>query len=87
MLRTVESELREHFSNTNAYVMVAEFNALFASQIRIMNYEYLDKFLLIKLEENIYLKSHLATMHMIHGFLADKDYRMTNEIAIDGVWC
>jgi hypothetical protein len=62
VLHTTKSELRERSSNTNAYVMLVDLEALFASQVRIMKYEYLDKFLSIKLKENIYLKSHLATM-------------------------
>jgi hypothetical protein len=72
MLHTMVSELREQFSNTNAYVIVVELKALFASQVRITKYEYMDKFLSIKLEENICLKSHLATMHRIHGCLTDE---------------
>jgi hypothetical protein len=38
--------------------MLVEIEALFASQVRIMKYELMDKFLSIELEENIYLKSH-----------------------------
>jgi hypothetical protein len=51
--------------------MVVELKALFASQVRIMKYEYLDKLLSNKLEENTYSKSHLATMHRIHGCLTE----------------
>jgi hypothetical protein len=39
MLRTMESELRKHFLNTNADVMLFELNALFALQYRIMKNE------------------------------------------------
>ena len=86
MLHTMESELRVRFSNTNAYEMVDELKALFASQVRVMKCEYLDKFLSMKMEENTCLESHLATMHRIHGCLTtDLDYWMTDEIAIDGV--
>jgi hypothetical protein len=59
----MKSELWEHSSNTNAYLMVTELVALFAPQVRIMKYEYLEKFLSIELEENICLKGHAATMH------------------------
>jgi hypothetical protein len=62
MLHTMKSELWERSSNTNAYVMLVDLEALFALQVRIMKYEYLDKFLSINLKENICLKSHLATM-------------------------
>jgi hypothetical protein len=58
----MKSELQELSSNTNSYLMVVELEMLFASQVRIMKYEYLDKFLSIELEENICLKSHFATM-------------------------
>jgi hypothetical protein len=51
--------------------MVVELKALFATQVRIMKYENMDNFLSIKLEEHISLKSHLATMHRIHGRLTD----------------
>ena len=86
ILYSMESELRSRFSNSNAYEMVDELKALFASQVRVMKYEYLDKFLSMKMEENTCLESHLATMHGIHGRLAtDLDYWMTDEIAIDGV--
>ena len=86
MLHSMESELRVRFSNTNAYEMVGELKALFASQVRVMKCEYLDKFLSMKMEENTCLESHLATMHRIHGCLTtDSDYWMTDEIAIDGV--
>jgi hypothetical protein len=44
MLHTMESELRECFSNINAYVMLVELKALFTMQVRIMKYEYGDKF-------------------------------------------
>ena len=75
MLYSMESELRVRFSNTNAYEMVDELKALFAPQVRVMKYEYLDKFLSTKMEENTCLESHLATMHGIHGRLAtDLDY-------------
>jgi hypothetical protein len=87
MIHTMESELRERFSNANAYVVVVELNVLIASQGRIMKYEYLEKFLSIESEENTCLESHLATMHMIHGCLTDLAYWMTNGIAIDGVLC
>jgi hypothetical protein len=68
VLHIVKSELREHSSNTNAYVMLVDLEAIFASQVRIMKYEYLDKFILIKLKDNICIKSHLATMT---GFMGD----------------
>jgi hypothetical protein len=45
MLHTMESGLRERFSNTNAYVMVVELKAHFASQVRIMKCDHMDKFL------------------------------------------
>ena len=86
MLYSMEYELRSCFSNTNAYEMVDELKALFAPQVRVMKYEYLDKFLSTKMEENTCLESHLATMHGIHGRLVtDLDYWMTDEFAIDGV--
>jgi hypothetical protein len=44
VLHTMKSELWEHSSNTNSYLMVVELEALFASQVRIMKYMYLDKF-------------------------------------------
>jgi hypothetical protein len=44
LLRTMKSKLLERSSNTNIYVMVVELEALFASQVIIMMYEYLDKF-------------------------------------------
>jgi hypothetical protein len=65
VLPTMKSELRELSSNTNSYLMVVELEALFASQVRIIKYEYLNKFLSLELEENIWLKSHLATMHSL----------------------
>jgi hypothetical protein len=67
--------------------MVVKLKVLFPSQVRIMKYEYLNKFLSINLEENTCLESHLATMYRIYGFLTDLGYWMTNEIAIDGVLC
>jgi hypothetical protein len=36
--------------------MVVELEAIFSSQVRIMKYELMDKFLSIELEENICLK-------------------------------
>jgi uncharacterized membrane protein len=62
MLHTTKSELQERSSITNAYVMLVDLEALFASQVRIMKYVYLDKFLLNKLEKNISLRSHLAIL-------------------------
>jgi hypothetical protein len=44
MLHTMKSELWELSSNTNSYFMVVELEALFASQVSIMKYVYLDKF-------------------------------------------
>jgi hypothetical protein len=67
--------------------MVVELKALFASQVKIMKYEYLDEFVSIKMKENICLESHLATMHRIDGCLTNLDYWMTNETVIDGVLC
>ena len=58
----MKSELRVRFSETDAYEMVDGFDALFASQFRIMKYELRDKFLSIEMEENSRLESHLATM-------------------------
>jgi hypothetical protein len=62
VLHTMKYEFWERSSNTNSYLMVVELEALFASQVRIMKYELMDKFLSIELEENIFLKSHLVTM-------------------------
>jgi hypothetical protein len=67
--------------------MVDGLKVLFASQVRIMKYLYLEKLFSIKMEENTFLESHLATMHKIYGCLTNLDYCMTNEIAIDGVFC
>ena len=84
----MESELRVHFLDTDAYEMVDGLKTLFASQFRIMKYELRDKFLSAEMEENSRLESHLATMQRIHGCLTrDLDYWMTDEIAIDGVLC
>jgi hypothetical protein len=66
--------LRVRFLNTNAYEMVVELKALLASQVRIMKYEYVTKFLSIKMVENTCLESHLETMHRIHGCLTDLEY-------------
>jgi hypothetical protein len=51
--------------------MVVELEALFASQVRIMKYECLYKFLSIELEENILLKRSYAFHDRIHGCLTD----------------
>jgi hypothetical protein len=70
----MKSEFREHSSNTNAYVMLVDLEPLFASQVRIMKYELMDKFLSVELEENICLKSHTATMI---GFMSASPTRST----------
>jgi hypothetical protein len=70
----MESELWERSSNTNAYVMLVELEALFASQVKIMKYKLMDKFLSIKLEENICLKSHTVT---VIGFMIASPTRTT----------
>jgi hypothetical protein len=44
MLHTMKSELWEHFSNTNSCLMVVELEALYASQVKILKYEYVDEF-------------------------------------------
>jgi hypothetical protein len=67
VLPTMKSELRERSSNTCLYLMFVELEALIASQVRIMKYELMDKFLSIELEENIFLKSHTAT---VMGFMS-----------------
>jgi len=86
MLYTMEPELRVHFSNTNAYDMVADLKAHFITQIRVLKYECLDEFLSKKMEENTSLQSHLAVMDEIHGRLTDDlDYWMDDSFAIDGV--
>jgi hypothetical protein len=69
MLHIMSLNWGERSSNTNSYLMVVELEVLFASQVRIMKYELMDKFFSIELKENIFLKSHLATMHRIHGCL------------------
>jgi hypothetical protein len=74
VLCTMKSKLRERFLNTNSYLMVVDLEALFASQVRIMKYEYLDKFFSIILEENICLKSHTTT---IIGFMSASPTRTT----------
>jgi hypothetical protein len=47
--------------------MVDGLKVLFASQVRIMKYLYLEKLFSINMEENTFLESHLATMHKIYG--------------------
>jgi hypothetical protein len=66
----MKSELWERSSNTNSYLMVVELEALFASQVIIMKYEYLDMFLSIELEENICLKV-IRNHHGVHECLSD----------------
>ena len=86
MLYSMDSELQLRFNNTNAYDMVDELKARFASQIRVMKYEYLDKFISPKIEENTCLDVHLEIRHEIHGRLVyGLDYWMTDGFAIDGV--
>jgi len=86
MLYSIVPELRPRFFCTNAYEMVDGLKALFISQVRVMKFEYLDKFFSTKMEENTCLDSHLATMHGIHARLTgDLDYWMADELAIDGV--
>jgi hypothetical protein len=70
-LHTKKSEFWECSSNTNSYLMVVELQALFASQVRIMKYECLDKFLSIELEENICLKRLYGNHGRIHECLKD----------------
>mgnify|MGYP001797472102 CR=1 FL=1 len=66
--------------------MVNELKALFISQVRIMKYEHLEKFLSIEIEESTCLESHLAIMNGIHGRLTVVlDYWMIEYFAIDGV--
>jgi hypothetical protein len=67
----VKLELWKCSSNTNSCLMVVELEAFFTSQVRIMKYEYLDKFLSIELEENICLKGCTKTMIRIHECLSD----------------
>jgi hypothetical protein len=69
----MKSEIWGRSSNTNAYVMLVELDALFASQVRVMKYELMDKFLSIELEENICLESP-ATMI---GFMSASPTRST----------
>jgi hypothetical protein len=72
MLRTMGYELQECFSNTNAYVMAVELEALFASQVRIMKCDYMDKFLSIKWKRtHAYRVIWQPTMRRIHGCLTD----------------
>jgi hypothetical protein len=62
VLHTMKSESWEHSSNTNSYLMVVELEALLASQATIMKYGLMYKFFSIKLEENNFIKIHLAAM-------------------------
>ena len=51
-----------------------------------MKYEYMDKFLSTKMEENTCLERHLAIMHGYHERLVvDLDYWMIESFAIEGV--
>ena len=60
MLHSMESELRVHFLNTDAYEMVDGLKALFASRVRIMKYELRDKFLSAEMEEKLPLGKALG---------------------------
>ena len=71
MLYSMELELRVCFKNTNTYDMTDELKALFISQVKVAQYECLDEFLSMKIEENTCLDSHLAKMHGIHKRLVD----------------
>ena len=78
--------MRGRFVNTNPYEMVDELKTLFAPQVRLMKYEYLEKFLSTKMEEKTCLVSHLKIMHDLHARLTgDLDYWMTDAFAINAV--
>ena len=86
MIAVMESELRMRYYWYNPYDLVYSLNTRFASQVRVMRYEYLDKFFSTMMEEKTCLESHLETMHEIHGHLTvDLDYEMTDSLAVHGV--
>jgi hypothetical protein len=85
MLFAMETELRERFDKTEAYQIVVELKALFAPQVRVMRYQYLDLFLSTKMEEHGDIKEHTATMYGYAQRLSDLDYKLPDDLAVDGV--
>ena len=81
MLFAMETELRERFDKTEAYEMLVELKELFAPQVRVMRYQYLDLFLSTKMEEHGDIKEHTTTMYDYAQRLSDLDYKLLDDLA------
>jgi len=86
ILYSLAPALRPQFFGSSSYEMILGLKDLFIEEVRVMKFEWLDKFFSTTMEENTCLDRHLALMHKIHERLTgDLDYWMADELAIDGV--
>ena len=86
MRLSMERELQDQFADTRAYLIVDQLKSMFVKKFRVTIFELENEFLSTKMEENTFLKTHLAKMHGIHlRLVEDFDYWTTEECAINTV--
>ena len=85
MLQSMDDELRVHFEKTNAYDMLAQLRTLFAGQVNLMRYRYIDLFLSIKMEDGEDILVHIARLYDCLLRLVELDYDFTDDFAVNVV--
>jgi hypothetical protein len=77
-------ELQTYFEHTSPMMIIEELRMMFHEQVKLGEYECMDEFLSMKMEENTCLKTHLERMHDLHKRVVDifDYYWMTDTFAI-----
>jgi hypothetical protein len=86
MSTSMESRLRAYYQHRDPYLMLNALKGLFAPQVRMQKFDYLNKILTTKMEENTWIEIHLTNMHRLYRRLTDElKYEMTDDIRKDVV--
>jgi hypothetical protein len=88
ILSSMEPEMRGWFYSMEPDLMIGDLKHHFASQVRLMIYDHLDEFHVLKIDEHTSVGLHLARMHRIHRHLIlEFDHEIPDPLANGAVLC
>ena len=83
---SMEPELKAQFQHMEPYVMMDALKTHSIDQMKLEQFEQLDKFLSLQMEEHTCLETHLSKMYDVWKDLTDVyDYWMSDALAIAAV--
>src|SRR3954470_13298310 len=85
MLYSMEAELQKRFERMDAYEIVTDLKAVFATQARAERYEASEAFFLARMDEHGSVSEHVVKMSVYVQCLNALECQIPDELAIDRV--